>query len=303
MNSSETEIGILAEPSWGGTPSPLTFQAIRITGESLKVNRNNIVSDEIRSDRNTSDLIQVGGSADGGIEGELSYGTFDELIESALFSTWTSDNIINGTTQKSFHVQKKQSDGASSIYELYKGMVVDTMVINVAAGEKTTVSFTFIGKNGTIGTSATGTTTDATTTEVLDGANAFVLNDFFVSPVPNLMSMQLTISNNLAAKPVAGSVDLIGVRAGRCVVTGTASLYFDSKAMMDLFLAGTGGALSITLGKVTTEKYTIALPNVKIQDADHFSPGNDEDVMLNITFQALYDDDLEGQIEIDREVV
>jgi hypothetical protein len=302
MNSSETEIGILAEPSWGGTPSPLTFQAIRITGESLKVNRNNIVSDEIRSDRNVSDLIQVGGSATGGIDGELSYGTFDELIESALFSAWDSDKIVNGTTQKSFHIQKKQTDGTSSIYELYKGMVVDTMTLNIASGEKTTVGFTFIGKNGTIGTSATGTTSDATTTEVLDGANAFVLNDFFVSPVPNLMSMQLTFSNNLAAKPVAGSVDLIGVRAGRCVVTGTASLYFDTKAMMDLFLAGNGGEISLTIGKVTTEKYTIRLPNVKIQDADHFSPGNDEDVMLNITFQALYDETLEGVIEFEREV-
>jgi len=302
MNSSETEIGILTEPSWGGTPSPLTFQAIRVTGESLKTNRDNVVSDEIRADRNVTDLIQVGGSAAGGIDGELSYGTFDDLIESALFGSWVTNNIVNGTTQKSFWIQKKQTEGVSSIYELYKGMVVDTMTINVAAGEKTTIGFTFIGKNGTIGTSATGTTTDATTTEILDGANAFVLNDFFVSPVPNLMSMQLTISNNLAAKPVAGSVDLIGVRAGRCVVTGTASLYFESKAIMDLFLAGTGGALSITLGKVSTEKYTIALPVVKIQDADHFSPGNDEDVMLNITFQALYDDTLEGVIEIEREI-
>jgi len=302
MNSSETEIGVIAETSWGETPSPLEFQAIRITGESLKVNRENVVSDEIRPDRNVSDLIQVGGSADGGIDGELSYGTFDALIESALFSAWNANNIVNGTTQKSFHIQKKQSDGASSIYELYKGMVVDTMTINVAAGEKTTVGFTFIGKNGTIGTSENGSTTDPTTTEILDGANAFTLNDFFVSPVPNLMSMQLTISNNLGTKPVAGSVDLIGVRAGRCVVTGTASLYFESKAIMDLFLAGTGGALSITLGKTTGEKYTIALPVVKIQDADHFSPGNDEDVMLNITFQALYDETLEGVIEIDRAV-
>lgn len=308
MNSSQTELSYVAESTWGVTPtSPApTFQAIRMTGESLKITNESVVSDEIRPDRNVPDTILVGGDASGGIDGELSYGTFDDFLESALYSTWSTspaDILINGVTQKSFTIQKKQEgNGLAAVYELYKGMVVDTVTINIAAKEKTTVGFTFVGKGGAIGTSELGTITDAGSEEILDGANAFTLVDAWTSPLPKLMSMTINISNGLAGRSVAGSRDLVRVSAGRCTVTGSASFYFETKAMMDLFLAGTAGELAVTLGKVTGEKYTITLPNVKITDADHFSPNNDDDVMLNITWSAHYDDTLGGTIKIEREI-
>lgn len=308
MNSSQTELSYVDEATWGVTPtSPApTFQAIRMTGESLKITNESVVSDEIRPDRNVPDTILVGGDASGGIDGELSYGTFDDFIASVLYSTWTgspANSIVNGVTQKSFTLQKKQAgNGLAAVYELYKGMVVDTMTINIAAKDKTTVAFTFVGKGGVIGTAETGTVTDAGTTEIFDGANAFTLVDAWTSPLPKLMSMTINVNNGLAGRSVAGSRDLVRVSAGRCTVTGSASFYFETKAMMDLFLAGTAGDLAVTLGKTTGQKYTITLPNVKITDADHFSPNNDDDVMLNITWSAHYDDGIDGTIKIERNV-
>ena len=125
MNSSQTELSYVAEDTWGELPSPAAFQAIRITGESLKITNESVVSDEIRPDRNVPDTILVGGDASGGIDGELSYGTFDDFIESVLYSTWSgspANSIVNGTTQKSFTLQKKQEgNGLAAVYELYKG--------------------------------------------------------------------------------------------------------------------------------------------------------------------------------------
>jgi len=72
--------------------------------------------------------------------------------------------------------------------------------------------------------------------------------------------------------------------------------------MMDLFLAGTGSELAVTLGKVTGKKYSISMPSVKITDADHFSPNNEDDVMLNITWQASKDTTLGATIKITRAV-
>ena len=308
MNSSQTELSYIAETTWGVTPtSPApVFQAIRFTGESLKIMNESVVSDEIRPDRNVPDTILVGGGASGGIDGELTYGTFDDFLESVLYNTWSTspaDILINGVTQKSFTLQKKQEgNGLAAVYELYTGMVVDTMTINIAAKEKTTVGFTFVGKGGSIGTVELGTITDAGDEEVLDASNAFVLVDAWTSPLPKLMSMTINISNGLNGRPVAGTPDLARISAGRCTVTGSASFYFETKAMMDLFLAGTAGSLAVTLGKVTGEKYTITLPNVKITDADHFSPNNDDDVMLNITWSAHYDDTLGGTIKIERAI-
>jgi hypothetical protein len=308
MNSSQTELSYVAEDTWGVTPtSPApVFQAIRMTGESLKITNESVVSDEIRPDRNVPDTILVGGDASGGIDGELSYGTFDDFIESVLFSTWTgspANSIVNGVTQKSFTLQKKQEgNGLAAVYELYRGMVADTMTINIAAKQKTTVAFTFVGKGGSIGTSVTGTVTDAGDEAILDASNAFTLTDAWTSPLPSLMSMTINVNNGLAARAEAGTKELKRVSAGRCVVTGSASFYFETKALMDLFLAGTAGKLGLNLGKVTGEKYSISLPNVKITDADHFSPNNDDDVMLNITWRARYDDTLGGTIKFERAI-
>jgi len=308
MNSSQTELSYVAEAAWGTTPtSPTpTFQALRFTNESLKLTNESVVSDEIRPDRNVPDTILVGGEANGGIDGEFSDATLEPFLESAFFSTWTgspANTLINGVTQKSFTLQKKQEgNGLAAVYELYTGMVVDTLTINIAAKEKTTFGMTFVGKGGSIGTSLTGTVADAGTDEIFDGANAFTLTKAWTSPLPKLMSMTININNGLTGRSVAGSTDLLRVSAGRCEVTGSASFYFETKAMMDLFLAGTAGELEIELGKVSGEKYTISMPNVKITDADHFSPNNDDDVMLNITWQALYDETLEGTIEITRNV-
>ena len=142
MNSSQTELSYIAETNWGVTPtSPApVFQAIRMTGESLKILNESVESDEIRPDRNVADDVDVGGGASGGIDGELSYGTFDDFLESVLFGTWSTSPaniLINGTTQKSFTLQKKQEgNGLAAVYELYNGMVVDTMTINVACKAK-----------------------------------------------------------------------------------------------------------------------------------------------------------------------
>jgi hypothetical protein len=303
MEASKTEIGILKETAWGVLPSPASFQAIPVTGESLKINKENVVSDIIRPDRNVADLIQVGGDAAGGIDSEMLYDAFDDLIESALFGTWTANELVNGVTQNSFHIQKKQTgNDDTTTYELYRGMVVDTWDLNIEAKSKITTAFAFLGKNGATSATATGTTTEQTDGEVFDASNAFTFSELLISPLPNLMSLSMNVANNLAGRPSAGSADLLRVSSGRCVVTGSMSLYFQSKALMDLFIAGTSGGLTFTIGKTTGEKYTIEIPKIKLSDADHFSPGNDEDVMFNCNWQAIYDDTLEGVIKVTRAV-
>lgn len=77
----------------------LTLQALRYTGSpGLAFTPTTVVSEEIRSDRQTSDLILVGGEAGGDTNFELSFGAFDLLIESALMSLYTSNKVNTGST-------------------------------------------------------------------------------------------------------------------------------------------------------------------------------------------------------------
>ena len=80
------------------TLAPNQLQALRITGTpSLGFTPNSIQSTEIRSDRQVSDLALVGAEAGGDVGFELSYGTFDSLIESALLGAWVDTPMQNVT--------------------------------------------------------------------------------------------------------------------------------------------------------------------------------------------------------------
>lgn len=89
-DANRTAIRYIEETTWGETPASPTFQEARYTGESLNFNIENITSSEIRSDRQIDDLVQVGAEAGGDINFELSYKAYDDFIEGAMFSTWTS---------------------------------------------------------------------------------------------------------------------------------------------------------------------------------------------------------------------
>lgn len=300
-NAAEMQLGILAESSWGVLPSPATFTPIRVTGESIDVRRENVVSQEIRADRNVPDLIQVGGGAGGGINLELSYDTFDALLQAALFSTWTGSpatTMVNGVTPKSFHIQKKFEGGGTDQYFLYTGMMVDTFDLNIRAKQIVTGSVNFIGKGGTLSQAATGTTGSVNTKAVMDAGTGLALTRVAISPAPTLLGCTIRISNKLREQPQCAAIVAAGVGAGRCEVSGSFEAYFTSKTIADMYLAGTAGSLNLTIGTVTAEKYTINIPNLKISNAKINAGGNDQDVVISCDWQGLYNTGIAGTIQI-----
>ena len=96
-SSNRSAINIVEETVLGVTPATPTLKALRFKGESLNYNLSNISSDEIRSDRNTANLIQVKSDVAGDIDFELSYLTFEDLIEGALANDWTTLFTFTGT--------------------------------------------------------------------------------------------------------------------------------------------------------------------------------------------------------------
>lgn len=89
----------LPEVSWGVTPDPAAFTEMRFTSESLSYGIQTKSSDEIRSDRQLSDLILTGAEATGGINYELSYGTYDPFLAAALMSAgWSTPVVVAAAT-------------------------------------------------------------------------------------------------------------------------------------------------------------------------------------------------------------
>lgn len=88
-DSNRTALYYGEEVTWG-TKATCTFQELRFTSESFAYNITNTTSAEIRSDRQITDLIQNDADTSGGFNFELSYSSFGDLLEGALWSDWST---------------------------------------------------------------------------------------------------------------------------------------------------------------------------------------------------------------------
>lgn len=97
-DSNRVQLRYYEESNWGVTAASRTMVELRHTGEALGYNIDYITSAEIRSDRQITDSIQAGADANGGIDFELSYASFDDFLEGALMSDWSADLGISVAT-------------------------------------------------------------------------------------------------------------------------------------------------------------------------------------------------------------
>ena len=138
---------------------PFNLDQLRFTGTpNLAFTPNTVVSNEIRPDRQISDLILVGAEAGGDTGIELSFEAFDALIEDSMFSTFNSTIEKLGTGEitafgagtitvddgadfivgQIIRLQKLATgDIAQGIYEI-TGIAVNVLTVNPLAGTTTT---------------------------------------------------------------------------------------------------------------------------------------------------------------------
>jgi len=291
-DTSSTRLAYVAESTQNNIPASPSWKNLRFTSESLNYNKTTVTSEEIRPDRNVSDMIDVGFGVGGEIGFELSYGTLDDLIESLLFSTWSNDKIKNGITPKSFAFEKTFETGATDQFLRYTGCQVGSLSLSMTAREIITGSMTLVGMGHSTGTAAlSGATYAAGNSNPVMSASVDVgsMSISNVSPSPVLMSAEINIENNLRERIAIGSRGPIGIGAGRFVVTGSLEAYFEDLALYNAFKDHDDVGLSLTVGSTAGKKYTISLPRVKLSSGTINTPGNDQDVMASFEWQAIYD--------------
>ena len=291
VDSSQTRLAYITEVTYGTTPATPVFKNQRFVSESLNANIENETSNEIRADRNVTDLIQVGANAGGSVDFELSYGSFDDWLESLMFGTWSTNILKNGNTQKSFTIEKTFEAGATDQYHRFTGCVANSLKLAIQAKKVVTGSFDFVAKGATTAQAiiASATYTAANSNPVINAAANFASFSMTGVTSPELMSLNLNVTNNLRRQSVVGSIDARGVGTGRFEVSGEATLYFTNASLYDLFLAGTASNLTFVIGGASTKKYQFDIANLKFEKVEIVAGGNDQDVMAKVSFRGLYD--------------
>ena len=123
-NTNEVQVSYIKEVTFGTTPSG-ALTRLRFTGEGLTANTGSSISNEIDATRMTTDVVRTSFDASGPINIELSYGTFDDLLEGAFQSAgWSSAVVL----LSSGSATSNQSAGTISATGIHTNAVVGAWV-------------------------------------------------------------------------------------------------------------------------------------------------------------------------------
>lgn len=379
-SSNRVALRVIEETIWGTTPDTPTLQALRFTSENLNYNADFVTSQEIRSDRMTPDTIQVSSGAGGEISGELSYGTYDDLIEGAMFSTWQTtgstvstatdiaivktsgtpntweltssttdfttqswsvgqfvkvagfanagtfyaeitsiaaaslgikplsdvasetsgdsititplEYIRNGTTKKSYTIQKSFTDLDVPEIQNFTGARIGTFGLELATGSILTTSFSVLAKDADMTeTQFTGASiTAANTNTVMNAVDNVAAITFDGDPGGSVFyfnSLSLNLENNLRGQEAVGSLGYIGVEPGRLSLTGSIELYFEDSALFDKFRAATAFSLSFMASDAAGNVYIVTIPRAKYTSMEIAAGGLDQDIFASADLEGI----------------
>lgn len=382
-DSSRVQLAYGKEVSWGVVPA-LAFTEARMTGEGLNFNIANIVSNEIRADRQITDLVQVDAEAAGPVNVELSYGAYDDWLEAGLFSTaWSTpvavsetdidavaaDNsynttvgdfvtdgvvagmwllaagftnaanngyvkvesvtttkivvsgatlvdegaatrtfansglIRNGITETSFTIEKFFSDKTQ--YFTFAGCVVSSLALNLNVQEILTGTFEWLGKDMVRAgaTAGTGPYGAAATGQVMNAvANVASLreNGAEVAAPTFIRSATVNVSNNLRGIKAIANLGNVDIGIGRGQVTGTLQVYFEDGTFIDRYINSTETSLDFRVEDNAGNAYIITMPRIKFITQEVVAGAIDQDVVVDMEYQAIREPTNDFTIQIDR---
>lgn len=308
-NGSRHSMRYIAESTYGQTPATPAFKMIRHTGTTLGLSKESLQSEELRDDRQIADFRHGAYQVGGDISIELSYGSFDDLLEAVMLGTWEADSpsvgidrLKAGVTRRSFTIERFFGDIASvdKPYHRFTGVEFNTLALAINANAMITGTFGVLGQNMATGTTIiTGATyAPATTTSPLDSFTG-TLNEAG-TPIAVITEISLSLENALEARFVVGSKQSIRPSIGRSNVTGQVTAYFENSALLDKFINETESSIVFELPDGAGNKYTFTLPRIKYTggqpDVDGEGP-----ITLAMPFQALLDPTTGTNLMIDRE--
>jgi len=304
-DTNRVSLSIVEESTWGTTPTSGAYKPVRSTGESLTFNVTNTQSDEIRADRNVADIIRTDASTSGDINFELSYAgevssgvnhAFDDILEGVMCSDWNADVIKNGTTLKSYSVQKFFADATDGKYHTFDGCRFDNFNLSLQAGSIITGSVGLQGQGITVGettVASSGTPTAATTTDVMNAINNVgTLQEGGNTLSDQIMSLSVTITNNLRTNQAIGQLGASRIGLGQFVLTGTMSIYFANKTLFNKFVNGGSGdvsSLNFRTSDLAGNYYNFLIPKIEYVSGSVLAGSANADVMAEIGFQAKFD--------------
>lgn len=291
---SRSSLAYVTETGFGVTPVSPVLTRVPIKTHSLSLTKERLQGEDIEQDRMPRVDRHGNRQAGGSIEIDLRKGDYDPFLESAFFSSFDSNNILDiGTTLKYFTIE----DGANDIsqFRVFTGMAVSSASFSLAPNQMVQTTFEMVGKDMSQ-LSATASTGGApissSSNSPFDSYSGFLYEGGTATSneLAIVSTLEFSISNSLAPTFVVGSASTPQLEYGRAVVEGTMSVYYEDAALINKFIDETESELQVTVNDPTgLNPYTFYFPRVKYNGAD-VPLANPQSRLITLPFVALYDE-------------
>lgn len=268
----------------GSIPGNPVFKPVRFVSEGLSPSINQIESNEINPARQRAPSRGGTYSTQGEIAAEVSFSSFDDLIEAALQGTWATDVLIIGSTERSFAILERHTDIGEDY--IYSGCRVATMNITAPLGDKAGITFGMLGTEAAEYTLPAGATfATAATTDMMVTTNGSFSEDG--TPIAYATEWQVTIDNGMEAAFSLFQRSAYCISNGIAAVSGTMSAYLKDGTLWAKVLQESETSHTVVLEE-GADTYTIELPKVRYTQGQKQVSGPGA-VIPQYTISAGYD--------------
>jgi hypothetical protein len=301
---SRAGLSYVVETVFGTTPNTPSLLQLPYTTHSLNLTKERVTGNDIQPDRMLRVDRHGNRSVAGDIGVDLRKGVYDDFLESAFFSTFSTNVLKVGTTPKYFSIEDAATDIAQ--FRLFTGMAVSSLAVSIRPNQMVTATMSMVGKDMTIA----NTSVDATKTAAANNAPFDAYSGVLkignaggsLSSVATITGIDFTLNNSLAPTFVVGSSSTPQLEYGMASIEGTITAYFEDATLVNRFLNETETALEVSVDDPTgSSDYTFLFPRIKINGADVPVDGPTSRI-ITLPFVALYDTTEASNIVLTRSV-
>ena len=271
-SGSQQGLSYAAETTAGVKPVPFNRKKLRFTSVSIDGSMTGTQSEEIRDNLISSGEYKTAVEYQGEISGELSYGTYDDLLAAAFHNDWASNVLSIGNIRKTLSILREYKDAGG--YHIFKGMQVTSMTLDVPEEGLITITFTLQGmdREPVTFTLPAGTVAASTTTNPMTnvGVGDIMIDGDVMTDVACVTAVSMSIEFTTVAQKCLGK----GLSAGKIMATGvniTGSLTLawgdESASLNELKYTDTPITFNFPMSDDKGNKYILTVPEATTSGA------------------------------------
>lgn len=192
----------------------------------------------------------------------------------------------NGVQKDSYNIERKYTELTSQL-ALFTGVMFNE--ISLAAELKAMVTGSF----GTLGakeiseaaSAATGYD-DATTTGIMNCVDNIVNVLEGQAAGSSVLGFSMAVNNNLRSREKIGTLGAFSIGTGKCNVSGTLRIYFETNTLFDKYLNFTSTSLAFVFQDAAGNGYVFSFPQVKLTAAERPAAGENQDIIVPFNWQG-----------------